>query len=219
MKHQLKICGMLHPENIAGVASLQPDYLGFIFFKGSKRYAAGLLPEVVQALPASIKRTGVFVNEDLETVLALVLKYGLNAVQLHGPESADYCKTLSDRFSQQESAKETGVALKVIKAFGIDETFDFHQLEAYKGAVDYFLFDTQTPDHGGSGKTFSWALLEKYTLDIPYFLSGGIGLESVNALKEIKDPRLLAIDVNSRFELEPGLKNINQLKEFIHQLS
>ena len=210
---ELKICGMLHPENIAEVAALQPDYLGFIFFKGSKRYAAGLDPEVVKALPQQIRRTGVFVNEAAEVVLELVHQYGLNAVQLHGAESPEYCREIA------QYVKAIQPEFKVIKSFGVNVEFDFQQLEAYLGVVDYFLFDTQTPDHGGSGKKFDWSLLDKYKLDVPYFLSGGIGPESVEALNGISDPRLLAIDINSRFELEAGLKDAGKLKEFKNKLS
>lgn len=212
-KPLLKICGMLHPQNIAEVAALQPDYLGFIFFKGSKRYAGDLAPDVLKVLPESIQRTGVFVNEAAEVVLDLIEKYGLNAVQLHGGESPEYVGLLA----QQVKARRPD--FKIIKAFGIDVAFDFQQLQAYERKVDYFLFDTQTPDHGGSGKKFDWMLLEKYTLDVPYFLSGGIGPESAAVLNAITDPRLFAVDVNSRFELEPGLKNTPQLIEFKTKLS
>jgi len=204
---------MLHPENILEVAALQPDYLGFIFFKGSKRYAGELDPEVVKALPEQIRRTGVFVNEDSEQVLELIQKYGLNAVQLHGAESPEYCRGIA------QYVKAIQPEFKVIKSFGVNVDFDFGRLEAYLGVADYFLFDTQTPDHGGSGKKFDWNLLDKYKLDVPYFLSGGIGTESAEALNGISDPRLFAIDINSRFELEPGLKDVVKLSEFKNKLS
>lgn len=198
---KLKICGMKVPANIADAVALQPDYLGFIFYPASKRFIGNLDPAIVTAIPASIKTTGVFVNEELETVKAAITRYQLKAVQLHGAESPEYCKQLA------------GLTI-VIKAFGIDADFDFSSLQPYEAVVDYFLFDTQTPEHGGSGKTFSWQLLENYTQQKPYFLSGGIGLESVAALKEISDARLYAIDVNSRFEISAGLKDITQLIEF-----
>lgn len=209
---RLKICGMLHPENISAVAALQPDYLGFIFYKGSKRYAGALLPETLEALPENIKRTGVFVNETLDTVVGLVQKYNLDALQLHGAESPEYCRALTERLSH--FAKK----VQLIKAFGVNDVFDFNQLNAYVGLVAYFLFDTQTPDHGGSGRQFDWQLLAKYTLDVPYFLSGGIGVESAEMLNGIVDQRLFAIDVNSKFEIEPGLKDLTKLKEFKSKL-
>ncbi|WP_316749887.1 phosphoribosylanthranilate isomerase [Pedobacter gandavensis] len=209
----LKICGMLHPENISQVAALQPDYMGFIFFKGSKRYAGVVLPEVLDTLSENIKRTGVFVNETLETVLQLVDKYQLDALQLHGAESPEFCQVL--KLKLKSAIKE----VQIIKAFGVNEAFDFSRLNPYVGIVDYFLFDTQTPDHGGSGMLFDWQLLQKYSLDVPYFLSGGIGVESVEMLNRITDPRLFAIDVNSKFEIAPGLKDLAKLKEFKSRLA
>jgi phosphoribosylanthranilate isomerase len=201
MKAKLKICGMKEPANISAAAALKPDYLGFIFYPGSKRFVDGLDAVEIRNVPAGIKTTGVFVNEELAAVKQAITTYQLKAVQLHGEESPEYCKSL------------LGEA-EVIKAFGIDPAFDFKQLDAYAAVVDYFLFDTKTPQHGGSGQTFSWALLQNYTLTKPYFLSGGIGPESVNELLQIDDDRLYAIDVNSRFETAPGLKDIEELKKF-----
>mgnify|MGYP006193975225 CR=1 FL=1 len=128
-------------------------------------------------------------------------------MQLHGQEDVAYCEAL----------KSTGV--EVIKAFGIDENFDFSKLESYLNAVDYFLFDTQTPAHGGSGKVFNWELLQHYTFEKPYFLSGGIDLTHTSMIKEINDHRLYAVDLNSKFELEPGLKDVEKLKEFFKELN
>jgi len=210
MDVKLKICGMKEPANILDVAGLLPDYMGFIFFKGSKRYVEGLTPVFVRDLPTEIKRVGVFVNEDLVKVAELATLFGLNAVQLHGDESPLYCAELRTELAEE------GVA--VIKAFGIDEDFDFAILENYLDLVDYFLFDTQTPQHGGSGKVFNWELLQQYKLDKPYFLSGGIGPESLEQLHQIADPRLFAIDVNSRFEIAPGIKDIDKLKNFKERL-
>lgn len=211
MAIQLKICGMKLPANIMEVAALKPQYIGFIFYKKSLRFIDGLTPAFVKDLPATLKKTGVFVNEDANKIIALVRLYDLNAVQLHGAESAVYCAELA------KELKKEGVEL--IKAFGIDEAFDFSTLAAFENEVDYFLFDTQSPAHGGSGKTFNWALLQNYTLDQPYFLSGGIGLDSIAQLKTINDERLYAIDVNSKFELAPGLKDIDKLKEFKSKLA
>lgn len=209
MDVKLKVCGMKDPSNILEVVSLKPDYIGFIFYKGSKRYVDGLLPSFVKNLPAGIKKTGVFVDEEMGKIEGLVAHYGLNAVQLHGSESAAYCQQIKKILAPE--------GIEVIKAFGVNEHFDFSVLRDYH-AVDFFLFDTQTPDHGGSGKTFNWQLLNGYTLDKPYFLSGGIGLESIQQLKQIDDTRLYAIDVNSRFELAPGLKDIDKLNDFKIQL-
>lgn len=211
MDVKLKICGMKLPENIQSVTTLKPDYLGFIFFRDSKRFVDGLTPSFVKNLPAGIRRTGVFVNEELNRVAQLAALYGLNAVQLHGQEPVKYCIALKGLLA------DTGITL--IKAFGVDENFDFNSVNVYASVVDYFLFDTQTPDHGGSGKTFNWSLLKNYKLNKPYFLSGGISLENVEQLEQISDPRLYAIDINSRFELAPGLKDIDKLKDFKNKLA
>jgi phosphoribosylanthranilate isomerase len=211
MDVKLKVCGMKLPDNIQAVAALEPDYLGFIFFRDSKRFVDGLTPSFVKNLPSGIRRTGVFVNEELNKVAELAILYGLNAVQLHGQEPAKYCIALKGLLAD--------AGIELIKAFGVDEHFDFSTLNAYSNIADYFLFDTQTPDHGGSGKTFNWALLENYKLNKPYFLSGGIGPDSVEQLKQINDPRLYAIDVNSKFELAPGLKNTERLKDFKNKLA
>lgn len=193
---------MSQASNIANVAELQPDYLGFIFYDKSPRAISSVSAELIKYVPETIKTVGVFVNEDLELVIDNVIKYKLKAVQLHGSEEPAYCEAL----------KETGV--EVIKAFGIREGFEFNLLENYLKAVDYFLFDTQTEQHGGSGKQFDWSLLKNYRLDKPYFLSGGIGLAQIEQLNEIDDDRLFAIDINSKFETEPGFKDINKLKQF-----
>lgn len=205
---KFKICGMREPVNILTISALVPDYMGFIFYPRSKRYAAHLSADATHRLPAGIKKTGVFVDEEIEKVQERVIGFGLSALQLHGKETPAYCAALK-AFSPET---------ELIKAFGLHEDFDFEILKAYKGIADYFLFDTQTPDHGGSGKRFDWTLLDRYELDVPYFLSGGIGLENADELKMIRDPRFYAVDVNSKFELEPGLKNLEQLTEFKNKL-
>lgn len=206
MDIKIKVCGMSQATNVAEVADLHPDYLGFIFYPKSPRFVNEVSAELIKYVPASIKTTGVFVDEALEEVKGLIAKHQLKAVQLHGKETPAYCEEL----------KLIGV--EVIKAFGVSAGFDFEQLEAYQDVVNYFLFDTQTVAHGGSGKVFDWSLLENYKLQKPYFLSGGIGLEQVEEIKNIKDPRLYAIDLNSKFEIEPGLKDVDRLREFFKTL-
>jgi phosphoribosylanthranilate isomerase len=206
---KLKVCGMRLAANIAAVAELQPDYLGFIFYEKSPRLISEVSAELIKYIPSEIKTVGVFVNEDLEKVKEKVNLLKLKAVQLHGSESPDYCEALKASFP----------ALEVIKAFGIDEEFDFSALEPYLVVVDYFLFDTKTKAHGGSGKTFNWSVLDRYTYTKPYFLSGGIDLEHVPAIKNINDERLYALDINSRFEIEPGLKDAEKIKEFIKEMN
>lgn len=189
------------PDNIAAVVALQPDYIGFILYPGSKRFIADLDEQLVRNIPATIKTTGVFVDASLETVKDAIKHYDLKAVQLHGGESPGYCRALMG-------------SAEVIKAFGVDDNFDFGILESYEDAADYFLFDTQTDIHGGSGKRFNWQLLENYKLQKPYFLSGGIGAGHVAELLSVNDSRLYAIDVNSRFETSTGLKDIDLLTQF-----
>ncbi|WP_199118989.1 phosphoribosylanthranilate isomerase [Pedobacter sp. ASV28] len=207
MKLKIKVCGMKHAANIAVVANLRPDYMGFIFYVKSPRYISEVAAELIKYVPQDIKTVGVFVNDTLENVKVTVSKNHLKAVQLHGSEDVDYCREVK------------GLGVEVIKAFGISTDFDFNQLEVYLPVVDYFLFDTQTPVHGGSGKVFDWNLLEKYELAKPYFLSGGIDLNHTEQIKEIKDDRLYAVDVNSKFELEPGLKDVEKLKFFFDDLN
>jgi phosphoribosylanthranilate isomerase len=203
---KLKVCGMRDAENIRQLADLNPDYIGFIFYPKSKRYVDFIDEVVLDALPESIKKTGVFVNEDFDVVVEKVKRFKLDAVQLHGNESPAYCAKLRDS------------KLQVIKAFGIDSEFDFIELNDYKDVVDYFLFDTKTDQHGGSGKTFDWNILSGYNLQIPYFLSGGLSLEHLAEIKKIDDSRLYALDLNSKFELEPGLKDIGKLKTVFNEI-
>lgn len=206
---KLKVCGMRLAANIAAVAELQPDYLGFIFYEKSPRLISDVSAELIKYIPAEIKTVGVFVNEDIEKVKEKINTLQLKAVQLHGSESSEYCGTLKLSFPR----------IEVIKAFGIDEDFDFPALEAYLGSTDYFLFDTKTNAHGGSGKTFNWSVLDRYTYAKPYFLSGGIDLKHTIAIKSIKDDRLYALDINSCFETEPGVKDAEKIKEFIKEMN
>lgn len=199
---------MRDPENLQQLAALGLDYIGFIFYGPSKRFVADMDPQLTKQLPAGIKPTGVFVDQSLEEVMALTQQYGLAAVQLHGKESPEYCRIIKEQFHN----------IEVIKAFGVNEQFNFDVLSTYQGVVDYFLFDTQTEGHGGSGKTFDWTMLENYHLEVPYFLSGGIGIEQLPMIKAIADPRLHAVDVNSRFETVPAMKDIELLTTFKNQL-
>ena len=219
-------------HNPEEVAILQPDYLGFIFWEPSSRYFSGDMPK----LSDSIKKTGVFVDASLEEVLEKTLQYQLNAVQLHGKESAAYCKELKEGFlsfrapsinlkESKENMVSTALEMTkpdIIKVFSIKDDFDFSILEDYEEVCDYFLFDTKGKLPGGNGHTFDWSVLEKYPSNKPYFLSGGIGLENLQELKEFLNStaskKCFAIDVNSKFEAAPGLKNIEDLKIFIESL-
>jgi phosphoribosylanthranilate isomerase len=197
---KIKVCGLKYPENIAAVAALKPDYMGFIGYSLSQRYIGELDAQALNDLPETIIKTGVFVNEDAEEIFRLVDAYHFDAIQLHGNESPEFCAQFKDR-------------IMVIRAFGLNEHFDFEQLKPYSGSVHQFLFDTKTEQHGGSGKVFDWSLMDKYKLDIPFLLSGGLSLENLESVKEIKHAQFHGVDLNSRFEVEPGLKDISKLEK------
>jgi len=233
---KLKICGMKH--NTTQVATLQPDYLGFIFYDKSPRHFEGVIPD----LPNSIKKVGVFVDATLNDVMSTIKKHQLHAVQLHGNESPEYCKTLKERYAecQFEGSREQNEdvdlnkseilnqvkhdkKLKIIKVFSINNEFNFEVLQPYEAVCDFFLFDTKGKHPGGNGYTFNWNVLKDYPSTKPYFLSGGIGLEETEKLndffKSSASEYCYAVDVNSKFELKPGLKNIDKLIQFKKQMS
>ncbi|MCV9930123.1 phosphoribosylanthranilate isomerase [Flavobacterium sp. LS1R49] len=205
---KLKICGMKYPDNITEVGSLLPDYMGFIFWEKSARYFDGIIPN----LPKSIKKVGVFVNQSQEEILSKISKYDLQAIQLHGHESVEFCQELKSKIDSK---------IELIKVFSADENFDFEVLKSYESVCDYFLFDTKGKLPGGNGTTFDWKILNKYNSTKPFFLSGGIGLEELETIKEISKTNLpiYAIDVNSKFEIEPGLKDKNILYSFKQNLA
>ena len=198
---------MKYVENIQQVAALQPDYLGFIFYDKSKRNFEGIIPD----LPKSIKKTGVFVNEHLEIIISLAEEYQLNALQLHGDESVEYIKNLKTHLPE----------IELIKVFGIKDQFDFNILKPYLDSIDYFLFDTKGKERGGNGIKFDWRILEKYPYKTPFFLSGGIGLKDIKKVKDIINSELpiYALDINSKFEIEPGLKLVKDIEKFKYEIS
>lgn len=203
MKPLLKICGM--KNNIAEVAVIQPDYIGFIFYNKSPRFFDA---EEIPQLPEGVKKVGVFVDEKISKVIELINKYSLDIIQLHGNESKEYVLDLQEYLVFSNTL--------VWKAFSIDDDFDFTQLSIFENNVDKFLFDTKGKEKGGNGFTFNWEILKNYTLKKPFILSGGIGLAEVDSLKELlkTDLPIYGIDVNSKFEIEPGLKDIILLKDF-----
>lgn len=203
---KVKVCGLKHYSNISDVVLSGADYVGLIFYKNSPRYVNGALSfDEARQIDRKAKKVGVFVNEELYSVLNAIAHYNLDMVQLHGNEDSAYCKELKSY-------------AKVVKAFGVGENFDFQKLNVYKEAVDYFLFDTATPQHGGSGKAFDHQLLEQYSLEIPFFLSGGISEDSIQTIKKLNLKQLFAVDINSKFEILPGVKDINKVKQFIDQV-
>jgi phosphoribosylanthranilate isomerase len=199
----LKVCGLKYPENIKQVAQLKPDFMGFIFYPESKRFVGDDF--IMPAISPEIKKVGVFVNAPVSYIIDKVDEYKLDLIQLHGDESPAYCEVLNH-------------VIPVIKAFGVDEVFDFKILTPYEKVCSYFLFDTKTKEYGGSGKQFDWAYLEKYDSILPFFLSGGIGQEEIKKVQG-STFKVLSVDVNSKFEIEPGLKDIEKLKKIKHELS
>jgi phosphoribosylanthranilate isomerase len=204
---RIKVCGMRDPGNIREVAAKKPDIMGFIFFPGSKRFVGfDPDPQIFLSVPDDIKRAGVFVNEEVDFILKSVTDYNLHVVQLHGSESPDLCT----------SVRNAGYT--VVKAFGMGGDFDFKKLSAYSHSCDYFLFDTYTRDHGGSGKQFDWSMLNRYNLKVPFLLSGGICDDDVLRIRELVHPMFYGVDINSRFELSPGLKDAGKIGQFINAL-
>ncbi|MBW2960896.1 phosphoribosylanthranilate isomerase [Mesonia aestuariivivens] len=205
---KLKVCGMKYEENILELAKLQPDYMGFIFYKKSGRFVSEKIPEI----DSTIKKVGVFVDADFNFIQQKVKDYDLQTIQLHGNESVDFCRNLKKSFKNKTP--------EIIKAFAIKDEFNFSLLEEYLDIVDYFLFDTKGKQPGGNGYTFDWQVLKEYPFQKPFMLSGGIGLneiEKIKAFQQLNLP-LYGIDVNSKFEIEPGRKNIENLKKFKTQL-
>jgi len=206
---KLKICGMKYQENIEQVAALRPDYIGFIFYENSARNFDSIIPQ----LPKHIKKVGVFVDAELDAVIEKIKTHNLQAVQLHGDESPEYCIELKNHYKDRTDNK-----LEIIKVFSIKNEFNFDVLKSYEAVCDYFLFDTKGKLPGGNGYAFDLNVLNSYPSTKPFFLSGGIGLEEAENLKQFQQSKAskycYAIDVNSKFEIEAGLKNIDLLRKF-----
>ncbi len=197
---QWKVCGMRNAENILQIAALRPHFMGFIFYPLSPRYVGSDF-QIPKNFPTDINRVGVFVNESSEVVGAMQQKYKLDFVQLHGDESSDYCRQLKS------------MGIKLIKAFSVDEHFDFTTLTEYLPVADFFLFDTKGKFYGGNGVAFSWEILKRYSFSVPFFLSGGLSNANLTEALNIKHPTLYALDINSGVELSPGMKDCNKVME------
>ena len=198
---RLKVCGMRDAENIRKVSALLPDYMGFIFYRNSKRFVGDTF-KIAEDFPATIKRVGVFVNEVPQEIIRLADKHTLDYVQLHGTESVKQCDELRNH------------GLGIIKVFTVANDFDFVEVNSYRNSVDYFLFDTKGKDFGGNGVVFDWTVLEKYDQEIPFFLSGGISPDNVAGVRSLKGMNLHALDVNSGVESEVGVKDVMKIREF-----
>lgn len=202
---RIKICGMKDPENLAEAVELQPDYLGFILYKGSSRYVSmELAAGLVKLISSPIRKVGVLVNEPVEDAIGIAQSGIFDLLQLHGNESADYCRELS---------LHTGI----IKAFQIENSLPGN-LADFQPYVTYFLFDTAGRKFGGSGEKFNHKVLDGFSSEKKYMLSGGISPDDSDYIRSIMTERIAAIDLNSRFEVSPGIKNIKLLKEFIDKI-
>lgn len=202
----VKVCGMREAENIQAVAQLPVDFLGFIFYSQSPRFVGNhfVLPA---HLPDSVRKVGVFVNERTEIILSHVQQYDLDFVQLHGNESVAQCEELFQ------------LNVRVIKAFSVDDKFDFSTTVPFERFVNYFLFDTKGKNYGGNGVTFDWNVLRKYQQRIPFFLSGGLNESNVADISQLKDLNVFAIDLNSGVEVEPGKKSVDKIAAVISKIN
>ena len=200
---KLKVCGMKLKNNISEISKLSPDFMGFIFWSKSKRF----FNEKSIHISNKINKVGVFVNQDYDFIIDKINNFKLDFIQLHGEEDYQFCKKIKTR-------------CKVIKVFNIESDFDFEILSSFESVCDYFLFDTKGDSYGGNGIKFDWKLLKKYPSKKPFLLSGGIDVTDfteILKIKELKIP-LIGIDINSKFEFEPGFKNIKKVKELIKKM-
>lgn len=191
-------------QNINDVASLHPQYLGFIFYPQSPRYVGEDFQ--MPLLASSIKKVGVFVNASTETIREKVSKYSLDLVQLHGEETAEQCHELRAH------------NVLIIKAFSVADKLELPHLNRYHEAADFFLFDTKGKYYGGNAQRFNWTILNDYNQRTPFFLSGGLKPENVEEANMLKDMNITALDVNSGVEISPGLKDIEKVRRVIEQL-
>ncbi len=201
---EIKVCGNTEAENLRKVCNLQPDYVGFIFYNKSKRFV-GSPESVARVEGCKAKRVGVFVNASIDYIKRRAEDFELDIIQLHGDETTSFCQKVSK-------------IRPVFKAFQINNNFNFNKLSNYKSACNKFLFDTSSKMYGGSGKKFDWQLLDEYKSDLPFILSGGIGSDDLERLQEINHPMFSGIDLNSRFEVSPGIKDIPTLTSFINNI-
>jgi phosphoribosylanthranilate isomerase len=199
----IKVCGMKQPFNIREVSGLRIQYIGLIFYPGSSRFVGDLEPV---NLPGQIEKVGVFVNQPIEYILEQAKRHSLAYIQLHGEEDQDFCKKLV-----QEGCK-------IIKAFRVGSAEDFQSVQLFEPFCAYFLFDAKGKTYGGTGRQFDWSLLNVYNGTTDFLLSGGITVADAGSIRNLNHPRLAGVDINSGFEMEPGIKSIQTIKTFIHEL-
>ena len=220
----IKVCGMRDAQNIREVSQLGVDMIGMIFYPKSPRYVemqsshAGIIPDYAKEdinikSSKSPARVGVFVDDMVQNIVTRVVNYHLDYVQLHGNEPREMCENL--RLTLDPDIRP---GIKIIKAISVSDASDIQKYKEYVGAVDLFLFDTKCKTVGGSGQQFDWQVLEQYDGEVPFLLSGGIGPEDASRLHAFHHPKCIGIDLNSRFEIEPGVKDVEKLKGFLNAM-
>lgn len=223
----IKVCGMRDAENIRQVAALGIDWMGFIFFPKSPRYVsqlssnAGIIPDYSSLIgktdndvsASKVKRVGVFVDDMPQNIVTRVYNYKLDIVQLHGSENTVMIDNL-----RRTLDPDIHPNIKIMKALNINTADDVAKYKDYEGHVDYFLFDTKTPLKGGSGEQFDWSVLDAYDGKTPFLLSGGIGPDDAERIREFSHPQCIGIDLNSKFETSPAFKDVEKLRKFIEQV-
>jgi len=204
---KIKICGLREYGNVEDLVNLKPDWMGFIFAEKSTRYFYNALEKAdLNRISSTIKKVGVFVNASLEYIQEQIVNHNLNTVQLHGNELPEVCATIRLQ------------GIEIFKAFNINDEFEFEKLDAYKDAIDYYLFDASGKSEGGNGVTFNWNILNDKRFAKPFLLSGGIAPEHTAQLKKWTHPDCIGIDINSKFEIEPAFKNVALIKTFFKNL-
>lgn len=199
----IKVCGMKNRSNILDIQNVYPNYIGFIFYNDSIRFVGDnfIVPNI-----KTCKKVGVFVNDIENNVINKSFLNKLDYVQLHGNESPNYCLNIMNK------------GIKIIKAFGINEKFDFNKIKSFEETCSYFLFDNKTYNYGGSGKKFNWKKINEYNIKTPFFISGGISIDDIEAILSFSHPQFFGIDINSHFEINPGIKDVNKVNKFIKKI-
>jgi phosphoribosylanthranilate isomerase len=219
----VKVCGMSEEANIEEVLGQQnqPDYLGFIFYPTSPRFVGNhtLSPDFMRSLASRVSTVGVFVNAPIDDIVQAVERFDFHAVQLHGAETPAFCTDLGIHLTKPI---QSGFRVQVWKAFSIATKEDIEAIAAYNDVVDLALLDTKGAAHGGNGTRFDWSLLRYYSASVPFFLSGGIAPEHGEEIRQIYEQRLSnrlrGVDVNSRFEISPALKDAQKVHSFLDAL-
>lgn len=202
---KIKVCGMRETENIKALLELPVDYVGFIFYDKSPRYVTEPVNAPFEG--KAVKKVGVFVNATEEDIRDRIVRHRLEVVQLHGNETPEFCSAIGQ------------LGVEAWKAFGVDDQFDFSALADYENSVERFIFDTKTILHGGSGQTFDWRVLKRYEGKTPYLISGGLSLENILTALNLDDPRLFGLDLNSKFEDSPAVKNIQLIRQALNKIN